>query len=421
MVGLDDRAAREAGERLGLLVFRAQEGPGDPGPAASLRRPPQVDVEVPLPVLAALPDHHVVVGGRGHLAVGGGVHVVRLAGLVRVIPRDGQVRRLELHVLQGGLGFPEEVLDRDAAAQRLAAGGDHGGVLVVERRHGLHVAAVEPGHPFGVARVDGHADRGRGSHVRRVAGERGGRDHEGEGQGEETGHGEAPGGRDRCSGFQLRRAGFPVAAVEGDHLGLFGGEIVIVEHADVHGVQLRRRPRAREHGNATDRAEMMLRDAGAEAIGAETVLARKQAEAFRRHAVVQEALLAADRAVALGDAVDHRVDFEADRAAVAASGVARHPARSSREAEARPVRGESGRGRGGARPAGGFAGNLPADRAVAAEGGVQAAARWDSSQECRSSAPPMRSPSTKTWGTVSAPVMPRSVSMPPIVPISTSR
>jgi len=115
-----------------------------------------------------------------------------------------------------------------------------------------------------------------------------------------------------------------VLAVELNDLGFFERQIVAFKYPDVHRVQLWCRTRASEDMYATDLAEVVFCDPGAELIGAQLFFTGDQVEIFRCNAVVEDAFLPADRAVALGDTIDEGFDFEANGAAVAASSVARH-------------------------------------------------------------------------------------------------
>src|SRR6476646_4968950 len=70
--------------------------------------------------------------------------------------------------------------------------------------------------------------------------------------------------------------------------------------------------------DAADRAEMMLRGAGVEAVGRDLIRALGKAEALSRHDQMQIACLAADRAIAfLGLDLVRRQHLEAHRAAMA--------------------------------------------------------------------------------------------------------
>jgi hypothetical protein len=83
------------------------------------------------------------------------------------------------------------------------------------------------------------------------------------------------------------------------------------------------RARHVERLDAAGGAEEVLRDPGIEGVAGERIIPREQAEARPRHDQVEEAELAAHRAVALGGLdVGGRVDLEADAAAVAAALVA---------------------------------------------------------------------------------------------------
>src|SRR5262245_26439611 len=71
--------------------------------------------------------------------------------------------------------------------------------------------------------------------------------------------------------------------------------------------------------NAAHLAEGVLRGAGVKLIGREIVLAADQLELLRRHDQMQEPLLAADRAIAIGDAVEIGGDAETHPAAMTAA------------------------------------------------------------------------------------------------------
>src|SRR5581483_11096266 len=78
----------------------------------------------------------------------------------------------------------------------------------------------------------------------------------------------------------------------------------VVEAADVHVDAIGMRAGNVEARNAARAAEMMLCDAGAEAIRRERIRARHEPERLLRDDVVQVALARANRAVALDDAVE---------------------------------------------------------------------------------------------------------------------
>jgi len=72
-------------------------------------------------------------------------------------------------------------------------------------------------------------------------------------------------------------------------------------------------------------AKQMPRDAGVELLFLERVFAGQQAKPVLRHAMPQRALLVTDRAIAFAQAVDPvGIDFESDRAAMAASLICPH-------------------------------------------------------------------------------------------------
>jgi hypothetical protein len=70
-------------------------------------------------------------------------------------------------------------------------------------------------------------------------------------------------------------------------------------------------------------AERVLRNLGVELIGGQVVLAADQLELLGWHYEVQEALLAAQRAIAIGDAVEVRCNAETHPAAVTTAFVGR--------------------------------------------------------------------------------------------------
>lgn len=72
-----------------------------------------------------------------------------------------------------------------------------------------------------------------------------------------------------------------------------------------------------ERMNAAGGAEGVLRRAGIEAVCRQHLLAAEQFELLRRHDEMQESLLGADRAIALGDAVEIGGDAKAHPAAMA--------------------------------------------------------------------------------------------------------
>ena len=113
-------------------------------------------------------------------------------------------------------------------------------------------------------------------------------------------------------------------AVKGYHFGFFTLQVEVIERPDVDRVQLRSGTRPRKRVNPANLAEVVLGDHGSELVSTQLLLTRQQAKVFWRDAMVQDALLRANRAIALSDAIDDRVDLVADGTAVTASNVARH-------------------------------------------------------------------------------------------------
>jgi len=101
-------------------------------------------------------------------------------------------------------------------------------------------------------------------------------------------------------------------------------EVDAVETAHVDVDLLRIGARHVERMNAAVPAEVMLRDASVEPVRRELSFATQELELLARHDQVKETLLGADRAVALGDAIELRRHAKADASAVTSALVRLH-------------------------------------------------------------------------------------------------
>jgi hypothetical protein len=68
----------------------------------------------------------------------------------------------------------------------------------------------------------------------------------------------------------------------------------------------------------------MLRHPRSKLVCGEMLAARQKSEVFGRDSEMEDSFLGTDRAIALRDAIDNRVDFESDAATVTAPYMARH-------------------------------------------------------------------------------------------------
>src|ERR1051326_3322039 len=110
---------------------------------------------------------------------------------------------------------------------------------------------------------------------------------------------------------------FPMPAVE--LLDRQRGEVDAIKTADVDVDLVRIGTRHVERMHAAMLAEGVLRGLGAELIGRKLGLAAHAFELLRRHDQMQEALHAAERAVAIGHAIEARGDAKAHPAAMASA------------------------------------------------------------------------------------------------------
>src|SRR5260221_5032601 len=110
----------------------------------------------------------------------------------------------------------------------------------------------------------------------------------------------------------------PVAAVEGSNRHRFDGFAVDASRVHAHAVRVR--PRSIKRFHAALGTERVLRDTGVEGVGGQIAAAGDEHKLVRRNDQMQEAKLAADRAVAVRHFEPRgRRHFEADSSAVAST------------------------------------------------------------------------------------------------------
>src|SRR5579884_2403181 len=101
-------------------------------------------------------------------------------------------------------------------------------------------------------------------------------------------------------------------------------DIHVLQAADVHVDLVGRRARNVVRSASANRAEVMLRDAGVEGVGDNSVIRAEQPEALTRHDPVQVTLLRTDRTVALDRFLELALDLERNLSAMTSASISSH-------------------------------------------------------------------------------------------------
>lgn len=116
----------------------------------------------------------------------------------------------------------------------------------------------------------------------------------------------------------------PIAAIELDQFYFLFRNVEVIKTAHVYGIEVRSGAWPCENVDPAGRAKVVLCDHGSELISADSARTGHKSKVCGGDTMVKDALLCADGAVADRDAIDFRLDLEADSTAVATSVIFRH-------------------------------------------------------------------------------------------------